>query len=100
MDPQLICDVGAHLGEDTDFYLKKGLKVVAIEANPVLAEKLRERLRSNLAGGSLVVLNAAIAENAGELDFYVNQSLSVWGTIRPAWAERNAFFGVRQNSSR
>ena len=30
------------MGEDTDFYLKKGFNVVAIEANPVLAEKLRE----------------------------------------------------------
>jgi FkbM family methyltransferase len=93
MDAQLIYDVGAHLGEDTHFYLKKGFKVVAIEANPVLAEKLRERFRSNLADGSLVVVNAAIAENAGEVGFYVNQSLSVWGTIRPAWGERNAFGG-------
>lgn len=38
MNAQLIYDIGAHLGEDTDFYLKKGFKVVAIEANPFLAE--------------------------------------------------------------
>jgi FkbM family methyltransferase len=93
VNAKLIYDVGAHLGEDTDFYLKKGFKVVAIEANPVLAEKLRERFRSNLAGGSFVVVNAAIAENAGEAGLYVNQSLSVWGTIRPEWAERNASLG-------
>jgi FkbM family methyltransferase len=93
MDEQLIYDVGAHLGEDTDFYLKKGFRVVAIEANPVLAEKLRERFRSNLADGSLVVVSAAIAENAGEVNFYVSQCLSIWGTIRPAWAERNASQG-------
>jgi len=42
MDAQLIYDVGAQLGEDTDFYLRKGFKVVAIEANPPLAEGLRE----------------------------------------------------------
>lgn len=48
MNAQLIYDVGGHLGEDTDFYLKKGFKVVAIEANPGLAERLSERFRSNL----------------------------------------------------
>jgi FkbM family methyltransferase len=93
MNAQLIYDLGAHLGEDTDFYLKKGFKTVAIEADPVLAERLRERFRSNLSDGSLVVIEAAIAENAGEVGFYVNQSNSVWGTIRPTWAERNASEG-------
>jgi FkbM family methyltransferase len=93
VNSQLIYDVGAHLGEDTDFYLKKGFKIVAIEADPVLAERLRERFRSNLSDGSLVVIEAAIAENSGEINFYVNQANSVWGTIRPNWAERNAFKG-------
>jgi FkbM family methyltransferase len=90
VNSHLIYDVGAHLGEDSEFYLKKGFKVVAIEANPVLVEKLRERFRSSLSDGSLVVVDAAIAEHAGEVGFYVNQSLSIWGTIRTAWAERNA----------
>lgn len=92
MDAQLIYDVGAHLGEDTDFYLKKGFKVVAIEANPVLAKNLRERFQSNLSDGSLVLVEGAIAEKAGEIDFYVNES-SVWGTTRQAWAQRNARLG-------
>jgi FkbM family methyltransferase len=90
MNSHLIYDVGGHMGEDTDFYLRKGFKVVAIEANPVLAERLKDRFKTNLSDGSLVLIDAAIAENTGEVDFYVNQSLSVWGTIRPAWAERNA----------
>jgi FkbM family methyltransferase len=93
MDPQLIYDVGAHLGEDTDFYLRKGFKVVAIEANPVLALKLKERFRSHVFDGSIVVVSAAIAQNAGEVSFYVNESASVWGTIRSAWAKRNESLG-------
>jgi FkbM family methyltransferase len=93
MDAKLIYDVGAHLGEDTDFYLRKGFRVVAIEANPELTKKLRERFRSNLSDGSLVIVDGAIAENSEEVSFYVNQSLSVWGTIRPEWAERNVVGG-------
>jgi len=94
MNGQLIYDVGAHLGEDTDFYLRKGFRVVAIEANPVLADKLRERFRSNLSDGSVVVIEAAIAGTTGEVSFFVNESSSVWGTIRPEWAERNAALGA------
>ncbi|HMH15666.1 MAG TPA: FkbM family methyltransferase [Edaphobacter sp.] len=94
MDSHLIYDVGGHLGEDTDFYLRKGFKVIAIEANPVLTEKLKERFQSNLSDGSLVLIDAAIAENTGEVDFYVDQAFSIWGTIRPVWAERNAAFGI------
>jgi FkbM family methyltransferase len=93
MNAKLIYDVGAHLGEDTDFYLRKGFDVVAIEANPVLAERLRERFKSNLSDGSLVVVETAIAETAGDVGFYVNQAASIFGTIRPAWAERNALAG-------
>jgi hypothetical protein len=32
LHPDLIFDVGFHRGEDTDFYLKKGFRVVAVEA--------------------------------------------------------------------
>jgi FkbM family methyltransferase len=100
MNSQLIYDVGAHLGEDTDFYLRKGFRVVAIEANPELAERLRERFRSNLSDGSLSLIEAAIAENPGGVDFYVNKSKSVWGTIRPEWAKRNASLGSPSQVSR
>ncbi len=32
--PDLVFDVGAHKGEDSDFYLNLGYRVVAVEANP------------------------------------------------------------------
>ncbi len=34
MNPDLIFDVGMNNGDDTDFDLAKGFRVVAIEANP------------------------------------------------------------------
>ncbi len=34
MNKSLIIDVGMHTGRDTEFYLKKGFEVIAIEANP------------------------------------------------------------------
>src|SRR6476646_10338145 len=90
----LIFDVGAHQGEDTDFYLKKGFQVVAVEANPSLARNLRDRFSSAIATGQLKLVENAIAERDGEITFYANES-SVWGTIRENWASRNEKMGSR-----
>jgi FkbM family methyltransferase len=89
MNKQLIYDVGAHMGEDTDFYLQKGFKVVAIEANPELVGALKQRFQSNFSDGSLVLVDAAIAEKSGEVSFYQNAK-AIFGTTRPDWARDNA----------
>jgi hypothetical protein len=39
----LIYDVGAHKGEDTEFYLIRGFSVIAIEAVPELCERTQIR---------------------------------------------------------
>ena len=49
----LIYDVGAHLGEDSQHYLAKGFKVVAVEANPDLAQDI---LDAETAGKNRVTL--------------------------------------------
>src|SRR5262245_43578507 len=53
----LIYDVGMEDGTDTGFYLKKGFRVVAVEADPELASRARERFSDEIAAGRLVVLN-------------------------------------------
>lgn len=91
----LVYDVGLHKGEDTDFYLKKGFQVVAIEANPELICECKERFRSRVASGDLRIIEGAIAPaSAGNtVTFYKNVNVSIWGTIDPGWAERNAVRG-------
>lgn len=95
MDAKLIFDVGAHKGEDTDFYLEKGFRVVSVEANAQLAQGLRERFATALVSGRLTIVEAAVAEHEGEIEFFQNEDVSVWGTIYPNWAERNAGMGTR-----
>jgi FkbM family methyltransferase len=89
-----IFDLGCHKGEDADFYLRKGFRVVALEANPTLCTQLRERFKEAIADGRMVLVEKAIAETAGEVQFFINTKLSVWGTIRSDWAERNAALGA------
>ena len=89
----LIYDVGLHKGEDSEFYLKKGFRVVAIEALPALARLAAERLRPYLDSGQLVILNVAVAEKDGPLTFFENPGQSLWGTAFPDWAERYSRIG-------
>ena len=89
-----IFDIGMHKGEDTDFYLAKGFRVIAVEAMTSLCEQVTARLADAVREGRLVVVNAAIAAEEGPVDFFVNDSMSVWGTTRPDWAERNARLGA------
>jgi FkbM family methyltransferase len=74
-DPQLIFDIGAHDGTDTAFYLRQGYRVVGVEANPALTEKLSRRFARERAEGRLTVVQAVVAECDGViLPFYVSRN--------------------------
>ena len=93
IDVSLIYDVGAHKGEDAEFYLKKGFRVIAIEANPQFCAIVSERLPDYVKSGALTVLNVAISNNIGDIEFYVDQKVSVWGTTNRDWVARNRGLG-------
>lgn len=77
----LIFDVGLHTGQDTEYYLKKGFNVVAIEANPVLVGQAQRQFTAAIASGQLKLLNVGVAEAAGTCHFYVNKTLSEWSSL-------------------
>ena len=89
----LIYDVGTHRGEDTEFYLRKGFRVVAIEADPQLADFCRERLKDFIERGQLTLIEGAVTAVAAtpvgqsKIAFYKNEEKSVWGTVCNDWAE-------------
>src|SRR5690242_17098970 len=89
--PDLVYDVGLHKGEDTDFYLRCGYRVVAFEANPDLVAHCQRRFAREIAAGRLhIVAGAITAERTqAKVTFFVNSKLSVWGTTSEDWAERN-----------
>jgi len=95
----LIYDVGMHRGEDTCFYLRKGFRVVGIEADPLLARLCRERFREATTNGRLTIVEGAVVSRAGKalaqtVAFYRNTQRSVWGTVSADWAERNLKLGA------
>jgi FkbM family methyltransferase len=68
-------------GADTAFYLAKGFRVVAIEANPALAERGRAMFRREIKNGRLVILNNAIGPSPGMIAFDVHSSNDHWSSI-------------------
>jgi FkbM family methyltransferase len=76
----LIFDLGFHNGDDSDYYLAKGFNVVAVEANPTLAEEGRIRFKDQIATGQLVLINKAISDVVGSIEFYIHKKNSDWSS--------------------
>ncbi|HWT13812.1 MAG TPA: FkbM family methyltransferase [Allosphingosinicella sp.] len=93
-DAPLIYDLGMHKGEDAEFYLKKGFRVVAVEANPELCALAAARLLPHVESGRLTILNLAVAEAPGSRPFYRSERTE-WGTLRPEWAAIKSKRGAR-----
>lgn len=98
MSGPLVFDIGCHKGEDSDFYLRKGFTVVAVEANPVLCARLKQRFLNQIAERRFFLIEKAIAERTGEVTFFTNMDATIWGTIREDWARRNARWGARSET--
>lgn len=48
---RIVFDVGMNNGDDSAYYLSKGYRVIAVEANPALVEKARIRFAREIATG-------------------------------------------------
>jgi FkbM family methyltransferase len=83
---KLIYDIGLHTGRDTEFYLKKGFKVIAIEAIPDFIAKAREKFKKEITNGQLIIIDKAITDKpVAEVDFFINTEKDDWGTSLPDW---------------
>jgi FkbM family methyltransferase len=70
---KLIYDIGLYNGDDTAYYLHHGNRVVAIEADPSWVNEAVRRFSRPLETGQLTILNVAIAEQDGYMDFWINE---------------------------
>ena len=71
-----------HNGDDTAFYLERGFRVVAVEANPDLCKRNRTRFEAEVSRGDLTILNKAIHWKGGtNVDFYVSATNLEWSSL-------------------
>lgn len=81
-EKSVVFDLGMHNGDDTAYYLERGFKVIAVEANAGLCDECNLRFESRISHGDLFILNKAIWEKDGRIiDFYISSLNSEWSTI-------------------
>ncbi|MYZ47748.1 FkbM family methyltransferase [Propylenella binzhouense] len=85
---RLVFDVGMFDGGDTAQYLRDGYDVVAVEANPEMVGDARVLFANEIANGRLKIVNAAIAEEGGEREFWICDSLGEWSSFDRSIASR------------
>ena len=77
----LIYDCGMFNGDDTAYYLHKGYRVVAVEANPQWAEDGRQRFADAIRDGRLTIVNVAIGPEEGVAKLVVHEQNKEWATL-------------------
>jgi FkbM family methyltransferase len=85
---KLIYDVGMGDASDTDFYLQKGFSVVAVEPNATAVALAARRFKMNLANGSLILLNMAVAHEINRYPYFLNQTVPSWSSLNHEIAAR------------
>jgi FkbM family methyltransferase len=90
----VIYDFGANNGDDIPYYLKKADVVVAIEANPSLAEAIGSRFADEVSDGRLVVENCALVvhDSTVPVPFYVHKENHVLSQFPPPKKEEEEQF--------
>lgn len=85
-----IFDIGMHEGWDSEFYLRKGFRVVAVEANPAYLERVQTRLKQWIDSGSLTIVHKAVAAESGRrIPFHVSEHVHGWSSTQKHMAERD-----------
>ncbi|MFC7473903.1 FkbM family methyltransferase [Dankookia sp. GCM10030260] len=80
--PDLVYDLGLHHGLDTEFYLRKGFRVVALEARPDFCAEVSARFAAEVEAGRLTVVPCALYPRGGEtISFWVNPVKDDWNSV-------------------
>jgi hypothetical protein len=93
-DNGLVFDLGFHKGEDSQYYLDAGYRVVAVEADPVLHSGGLRRFSEMIESKQLTLVHAAVVgwqrRQAGDsISFHPHAENSLWGTASGSFRARN-----------
>jgi FkbM family methyltransferase len=90
LQTDLIIDAGMNNGDDTEFYLAKGFRVVAVEANPSLVEQAKQRFASQIAAKRFSIYGVAINHQDGVVEFFEDVKDDGLSSLSHDYAVQNA----------
>ena len=75
----VIYDFGANKGQNLEYFLSKGYKVVAVEANRLLCDNIERKFSVAISENNLKVINCCLSETEDNkiVDFYIHKTNSV-----------------------
>ncbi len=89
VDRNLIFDLGMHRAMDTRFYLEKGFRVVAVEANPSMISAAQDVFKTYINSGQLTIIGRALwLAGVDEITFYLNAEKDDWSSGFRNFAEK------------
>jgi len=76
MNKKIIYDFGSNNGDDIPYYLLKSDLVIAVEANPILCDHIKNEFKEQIASGILIVENCVlnIEESSDQVAFYIHKT--------------------------
>lgn len=86
-----IFDLGFYDGQDAEFYMSKGYKVVAVEGDPKLMELGKEKFKTEIAEGKLLLLHRVLTDQKGLVEFYCSEEQPWRGNPYKHLAEYDGF---------
>lgn len=83
-----VFDVGMNNGDDSAHYLSKGYRVIAIEANPILVRRARERFKTEISSGQMTIEPVGIWPHPGKVPLWINEQRDVFSSFDHVRASR------------
>ncbi|MEP7007366.1 MAG: FkbM family methyltransferase [Sphingomonas bacterium] len=83
IEPPLAFDVGLNNGDDSDYYLKKGYRVIGIDANPSMCHLCKYRFKREVELGLMTVLNFGVSDHKSRGQFSINVEKPAISTFEP-----------------
>ena len=99
---KIIYDFGACVGGNIPYYLLKSDLVIAIEANPSLVERIKQKFEKEIIQKKLIVLNYLISNKIDENleDFFVHKTNHYLSRTNPDENKINNFNKIKLKSKK
>lgn len=99
----VIYDFGANNGQNFNYYLSKGYKVVGIEANPLLCREIEKKFSNEIAAGKLTIMNYCLSADSDDeiVEFYVHKTNSLLSQFnKPGYENLDDFEPIKIKSKK
>jgi FkbM family methyltransferase len=85
---KLIFDIGAFMGDDTDYYLAKGYDVISVEPVKEYCNYIIKKHQLEISQNRLKVVNKAVSDTNCIIPFYKNNKIGQWSSFDKRLGER------------